>query len=122
MFRGLAAAARTALAIGGLALALAGCSTSGPTPVTEAATGEAGPVQPYKIGPQDVLDISVYNVPDLSRTVQVAGNGVINYPLVGDVPAAGRTAHEIEGDIAERLNKRCSSRNSTASITPLMAP
>ena len=44
----------------------------------------------YKIGPLDVLDVSVFKVPDLNKTVQVAENGTINYPLLGDVPAAGQ--------------------------------
>ena len=39
----------------------------------------------YRIGPQDVLNISVYDAPDLTKTVQVAETGTINLPLVGDV-------------------------------------
>src|SRR5580658_7548136 len=41
----------------------------------------------YKIGPLDVLDISVFKVPDLTKEVQVAEDGSINYPLIGDTPA-----------------------------------
>jgi polysaccharide biosynthesis/export protein len=57
----------------------------------------------YKIGPLDVLNISVFKVPDLEKSVQVSENGTINYPLIGDVPAAGRTAHELEHDLAQKL-------------------
>ena len=57
----------------------------------------------YKIGPLDVLDISVFKVPDLNKSVQVAEGGTINYPLIGDVPAAGKTAHELEHDLTEKL-------------------
>lgn len=57
----------------------------------------------YKIGPLDVLAISVFKVPDLEKSVQVSENGTINYPLIGDVPAAGRTAHELEHDLAQKL-------------------
>ena len=39
----------------------------------------------YKIGPLDVLDISVFKVPDLTKEVQVAEDGTINYPLIGDI-------------------------------------
>jgi polysaccharide export outer membrane protein len=60
----------------------------------------------YKIGPQDVLDISVFKVPDLSRSVQVADTGTINLALVGDVAAAGRTAQEIERDLVKRLGDK----------------
>lgn len=57
----------------------------------------------YKIGPLDVLDISVFKVPDLNKSVQVAEGGTINYPLIGDVPAAGKTAHELEHDLTQKL-------------------
>jgi len=60
----------------------------------------------YKIGPQDVLEISVYRVPDLSRSVQVADTGSINLPLVGEVQAAGKTAREIEQDLAAQLGAK----------------
>jgi polysaccharide export outer membrane protein len=57
----------------------------------------------YKIGPLDVLNISVFKVPDLNKEVQVAEDGSINYPLIGDVPAAGKTAHELEHDLTQKL-------------------
>jgi polysaccharide export outer membrane protein len=57
----------------------------------------------YKIGPADVLDISVFKVPDLAKTVQVADDGTINYPLIGEVAVAGKTAHDLERDLAQRL-------------------
>jgi polysaccharide export outer membrane protein len=57
----------------------------------------------YKIGPQDTLDITVFKVPDLARTVQVADTGTINMPLLGEVPAAGKTARELERDLTKRL-------------------
>ena len=60
----------------------------------------------YKIGPQDVLDISVFKVPELSRSVQVADAGTINLPLVGEVTATGKTAREIERDLATKLGAK----------------
>jgi polysaccharide biosynthesis/export protein len=60
----------------------------------------------YKIGPLDVLAISVFKVPDLDKSVQVAEGGTINYPLIGDVPAAGRTAHELEHDLTQKLGAK----------------
>jgi len=57
----------------------------------------------YKIGPLDALEISVFKVPDLTKLVQVAEDGMINYPLIGDVPAAGKTAHELEQELAKKL-------------------
>jgi polysaccharide export outer membrane protein len=57
----------------------------------------------YKIGPLDVLDISVFKVPDLNKEVQVAEDGSINYPLIGEVPAGGKTAQQLEQDLTKKL-------------------
>jgi polysaccharide export outer membrane protein len=66
------------------------------------APGSAG----YLVGPQDVLDITVFKAPDLSKSVQVAEDGAINLPLVGQIPAAGKSASQLERDIEARLNAR----------------
>lgn len=60
----------------------------------------------YKVGPQDVLEISVFKVPDLSRTVQVADAGSINLPLVGEIEAAGRTARDLEQELTRKLGDK----------------
>ena len=60
----------------------------------------------YKIGPLDVLDVTVFKVPDLAKTVQVAEDGTINYPLIGEVPAAGKTAHELEQSLTAKLGAK----------------
>lgn len=60
----------------------------------------------YKIGPQDVLEISVFKVPELSRSVQVADVGTINLPLLGEVQAAGKTSRDLEQDLAAKLGAK----------------
>jgi polysaccharide export outer membrane protein len=60
----------------------------------------------YKIGPQDMLDFSVFKAPELQRNVQVSESGMVNLPLIGDVPASGKTASELEKDVASRLGKK----------------
>jgi polysaccharide biosynthesis/export protein len=60
----------------------------------------------YRIGAQDVLEVSVFKVPELSKSVQVAGSGTVNLPLVGEVPVAGKTAQEVEHDLASRLGAK----------------
>lgn len=57
----------------------------------------------YKIGPMDVLDISVFKVPDLSKSVQVGQDGLINFPLIGELSVGGRTAHEVERELTHKL-------------------
>jgi polysaccharide export outer membrane protein len=71
-------------------------------------TAIASPVSDgYKIGPQDVLEITVFKVPELSKTVQVAADtGSVNLPLVGDVAAVGRTPQEVERDLTKRLGAK----------------
>ncbi len=58
----------------------------------------------YKIGPSDVLDITVFKAPELSRSVQVGANGMINLPLIGDVTASGKTPSTLEHDLATKLS------------------
>jgi polysaccharide biosynthesis/export protein len=60
----------------------------------------------YQIGPMDVLDISVFNVPELTKTVQVADTGTINLPLLGEVPAAGKTTQQLERDLTTKLGTK----------------
>ena len=60
----------------------------------------------YRIGPLDVLDISVFQAPDLSKTVEVADNGTIDLPLLGETPAAGKTAQELQQDLNSRLGAK----------------
>jgi polysaccharide export outer membrane protein len=60
----------------------------------------------YKIGPQDVLEISVFKVAELSKTAQVTEAGTISFPLLGDVAAAGKTARELEKQMATLLGER----------------
>ncbi len=70
--------------------------------VSRKSTRTAG-LAAYRIGPSDVLDVSVFKVPELSKTVQVASLGTISLPLLGEVPAAGRTARDIEKDLTQKL-------------------
>lgn len=57
----------------------------------------------YKIAPLDVLEVSVFGVPDLSRTVQVSSSGMVSLPLIKSVKAGGRTQAQLEREIAAKL-------------------
>lgn len=59
----------------------------------------------YRIGTFDVLKISVFKVPDLSKTLQVSEAGTINFPLIGEIDAAGRTTRELESILASALER-----------------
>ncbi len=57
----------------------------------------------FVIGNSDVLAISVWKEPDLTKTIPVRSDGKISLPLVGELQAAGRTPLQLEGDITEKL-------------------
>lgn len=67
--------------------------------------GSASDSAEYRVGAQDLLEISVFQVPDLSRTVRVSTSGEVSLPLIGVVHAGGRTVHEVEREITDRLEK-----------------
>ena len=60
----------------------------------------------YKIGPADVLEFSVFKVPELGRTVLVDDTGTIDIPLLGGVQAAGKTARQLETELASKLGAK----------------
>jgi polysaccharide export outer membrane protein len=60
----------------------------------------------YKISPLDVLDITVFQVPDLTKTVEVSSSGQITLPLIGEVKAAGKSAKTLETEIAKELGAK----------------
>ena len=71
------------------------------------ATGVAqdrGVDEPYRISPEDVLEISVWREADLQRQVVVRPDGGVSFPLVGDVRAAGLTPEELEQQITKELS------------------
>jgi polysaccharide export outer membrane protein len=59
----------------------------------------------YRIGPSDLLEISVFQVPELSRTVRVDARGALSLPLVGQIQAGGLTGQQLEALIAQKLQK-----------------
>jgi polysaccharide export outer membrane protein len=60
----------------------------------------------YRIGPLDVLDISVFQAPELSKTVEVASNGTVDLPLVGETPAAGRSTYELQRELNSKFGAK----------------
>jgi polysaccharide export outer membrane protein len=73
-----------------------------PDPVPAA----AAPVQDYRIGAYDVIEIEVFEINDLHREVQVDGSGRILMPLIGAVQAQGRTTDQLSDDLRQRLEAR----------------
>lgn len=59
----------------------------------------------YILGPEDVLEITVWRNADLSKTVTVRPDGKISLPLIGDVSAVGRSTVQLAEAIAEKLKE-----------------
>lgn len=59
----------------------------------------------YIIGPEDVLEITVWRNVDLSKVVTVRPDGKVSLPLIGDVEAVGRSAGQLAELIAARLKE-----------------
>lgn len=60
----------------------------------------------YRISARDILDITVFQVPDLTKPAQVTEDGNISLPLVGKVKVGGKTTYEAEQALAELLRKK----------------
>ena len=60
----------------------------------------------YKVGPGDVLEVTVFKTPELSKNVQISEAGTINFPLIGELAVAGMTAREIEKELGQGLGAK----------------
>ena len=56
----------------------------------------------YVLGPEDVINIEVFNLPELSKTVRVANDGMVTLPLIGRVQAAGLTTEGLRKELADK--------------------
>lgn len=74
--------------------------------VPMAVPGALAAVGGYRIGPKDILDVSVFKVPELSKTVTVADTGTVNLPLVGEVKVAGLTPQDVERELTRQLGAK----------------
>jgi len=104
-----------ALLCGALA-ALGGCGGT-----TSTAAKEARPFAPqeYRIGIEDVLEIAVWKEPELSTTAPVRPDGKVTVPVAGEIAAAGRTAHELEAELAQKFGSRIASPTVTVVVKEL---
>lgn len=104
-----------------VAIALAGCAAQTPPPQSSASLtvipdskGLPPPDRqdltagdrPALIGPLDTIEVNVFNVPDLSREMQVDASGRISMPLIGTIDARGKTAGELASSIEASLRGR----------------
>jgi polysaccharide biosynthesis/export protein len=83
-----------------------------------AMTGVCAAVQDeiFRVGPGDVLEVSVWRDETLSRELIVPPDGMLSFPLIGDVKVAGMTVAEIR----ETMRKRLSEYVPDASLTVIL--
>lgn len=97
---------------GGQASSAPAASTRPADAPASAATGPS-----YQIGPDDVLNVSVWKEPTISNTVPVRPDGKISLPLINDVQAAGLTPSALAGAITEKLKKFITDPQVTVIVT-----
>jgi len=68
----------------------------------------------YRIGPKDLIEIKVFEVPELNIERRVSEEGTINLPLIGDVPVQGLTDAELADRLKAMLESRYVQRASVA--------
>jgi polysaccharide export outer membrane protein len=73
----------------------------------------------YVIGPEDVLDISVWQEPNVSRSVPVRPDGRISIPLVNDIQAAGLTPMQLAASITGKLEQFLTKPQVTVTVTAI---
>jgi polysaccharide export outer membrane protein len=95
---------------------VAGCLGSQESYAIDSAGGPG-----YLLGPEDVMSISVWKDEHLTKEVVVRPDGMVSFPLVGDIQAAGRTVDEIRNDVAKRLTKYMPNPQVSVAVTKLLS-
>ena len=89
------------LMIAGLLIGVSmGCASVSRDALDEAAKPVS---KEFLLGPEDVVEVTVWRNQDLSRTVVVRPDGKISLPLIGDVQASGLNSSQVAAKIAVRL-------------------
>lgn len=70
-----------------------------------ASTAAGSDLSEYRIGAHDLLEINVFEAPELNRSLRVSASGEITMPLIGTVQSAGLTSRDLEFVLEERLRK-----------------
>ncbi len=88
-------------------LVVAGCASggSGELPSAQFVTSDEGPGPQYVVGPLDLLEIFVWQNPELSRPVTVRPDGRFSMPLIDDIAATGKTPTQLARDIEVQLDQ-----------------
>ena len=75
----------------------------------------------YRLGAEDVMQISVWKDEQLTREVVVRPDGMFSFPLVGDIQADDRTVEEIRADLVKRLTKYIPNPNVSVAVMKVLS-
>jgi polysaccharide export outer membrane protein len=75
------------------------------------------PTDEYRIGPGDILDISVWKDEALTKQVAVLPDGKISFPLIGEVTAGGKTLAELRQELEKKLSRYVPDINLSVVVT-----
>jgi len=78
----------------------------GPLGLLAAQDTQALAFHEYRIGAKDLLEITVFNMPELNQTVRVSEDGSVSHSLLGRIEVAGLTAQELEKKLADLLDQQ----------------
>jgi polysaccharide export outer membrane protein len=80
---------------------------------------ESGSSKDYVIYPSDVLEISIYGEPELTRSLVVRPDGKISLPLIGDVKVSGHSTQEVKTIVDEKMSAFIPAASSTVIVEQL---
>jgi polysaccharide export outer membrane protein len=76
----------------------------------------------FRLGPDDVIEVSVYQDKELDRTVPVRPDGKISLPLIGEMTASGKSATELQKEIAQKLKQFVADPTVTVVVKEVNSP
>ncbi len=78
-------------------------------------------ISEFILGVGDTIDISVYRIDDLKKTVKIDSSGKIMFPLIGDVQADGTSIFKLRDDLKEKLSKYLIDPQITISVSEVQS-
>lgn len=89
--------------------------------IQDTAAETIGAEPTYLLGPEDVLKVSVWKDEQLTQEMVVRPDGMVTFPLIGEVAASGRTAEDVRNEITKRLTKYLPNPNVTVTVLKVLS-
>src|SRR5579883_2181079 len=76
----------------------------------------------FRLGPDDVIEVTVYQDKELDRTVPVRPDGKISLPLIGEMTASGKTVVDLQKEIGQKLKAYVADPTVTVVVKEVNSP